>query len=222
MALREPEGKELMTPERWNEIYDGFKAVLEQELGDRAKYLDEAFPHDLTLRDEVARLLRDAQEAESQGFLKGPAWIVDDIPLFLPDFKHGDSEFSTIEYIGHGGMGVVYKAYQSNFDRWVALKLISPSHLSTAADKERFRTEAQSMARLRHANIVTIHETGEYHGRPYFVMELIEGKSLQDRVKEFADHPRDAAALMETVALAVQHAHQRLILHNDLSDRCAG
>jgi len=205
-----------MTPERWTEINKAFSAALDQEPDDRRKYLEEAIAHDAPLREEVARLLRDAQEAESEGFLRGPAWVIDDIPLFLPDFRDGDSEFSSIEYIGQGGMGVVYKAYQKNFDRWVALKFGSPSHLISSADLERFRSEAQSMARLRHPNIVTIHETGDYRGRPYFVMELIEGNSLINRVKEFIDRPREAAALMETVAHAVHHAHQRRILHNDL------
>ncbi len=205
-----------MRSERWTEINQAFSAVLDQAPGDRGKYINAAFAHDAALRDELARLLRDAQEAESDGFLREPAWVIDDIPLFLPDFRSGDSEFSRIEYIGQGGMGVVYKAYQKNFDRWIALKFISPSHLSSSTDLERFRAEAQSMARLRHPNIVTVHETGEYEGRPYFIMELIDGKSLNERVKDFVDRPRDAAALMETVALAVHHAHQRRVLHNDL------
>ncbi len=205
-----------MTPERWTEINAAFSAALDHVPGDRGKYLEEAFAHDASLREEVARLLREGQEAESVGFLREPAWVADDTPLFLPDFKDGDSEFSGIEYLGEGGMGVVYKAYHKNFERWVALKFSSPSHLMNSADLDRFRVEAQSMARLRHPNIVTVHETGEYQGRPYFIMELIDGKSLHDRVKEFVDRPRDAAALIGTVALAVHHAHQRRVLHNDL------
>lgn len=205
-----------ITSERWTEINQAFSAALDQAPGDRGKYLDAACAQDAALREEVERLLRDAQEAEGEGFLREPAWVIDDIPLFLPDFKHGDSEFSGIEYIGQGGMGVVYKAYHKNFDRWVALKFSSPSHLISPADLERFRAEAQSMARLKHPNIVTVHETGEHNGRPFFKMELVEGKSLSERVKDFIDRPRDAAALMETVAMAVHHAHQRRVLHNDL------
>jgi eukaryotic-like serine/threonine-protein kinase len=205
-----------MTPERWTEISAAFSAALDQAPAARGKYLDETLAHDAALRDEVARLLRDAEEAESRGFMREPAWVMDDIPLHLPDFKGGDSEFSGVEYIGQGGMGVVYKAYQKNFDRWVALKFISPSHISSAQDLERFRREGQSMARLRHPNIVTVHETGDYQGRPYFVMELIDGRSLGDRAEEFIDRPLEAAALVEIVALAVHHAHQRRVLHNDL------
>jgi serine/threonine-protein kinase len=205
-----------MTPERWTEINTVFSAVLEKEPGSRVAYLNQAFGNDAALRDEVARLLRDCEDAERAEFLREAAWVADDIPLFLPDFRDGDSEFQQIEYIGQGGMGVVYKAYEKNFERWVALKFIYPSHLTNSADRERFRAETQSMAKLKHPNIVTVHETGEYQGRPYFVMDLIEGETLNSRVKEFLDRPRETAALMETVALAVHHAHQRRILHNDL------
>jgi eukaryotic-like serine/threonine-protein kinase len=205
-----------MTPERWTEISNAFSAVLEREPAARGQYLEQAFGDDAALREEVGRLLRDAEEAESRGFMREPAWVIDDIPFYLPDFKGGDSEFSQIEYIGQGGMGVVYKAYQKTFDRWVALKFISPSHLANPVDLDRFRTEGQSMAQLRHPNIVTVHETGEYQGRPYFVMELIEGPSLRDCVDEFIGRPQQAAALVEAIALAVHHAHQRRVLHNDL------
>ena len=205
-----------MTPERWTDINAAFSAVLDREPGERGKYLDEAFAHDASLREEVARLLRADQDAESEGFLVDPVWVVRDTPLFLPDFKDGDSEFSGIEYLGEGGMGVVYKAYHKNFERWVALKFSSQSHLMSSADLDRFRAEAQNMARLRHPNIVTVHETGDYQGRPYFIMDLIDGQSLHDKVNGFVDRPRDAAALVEKVAMAVHHAHQRRVLHNDL------
>jgi len=205
-----------MTPERWTEINEAFAATLDREPVEREKYLAEAFAHDAELHAEVIRLLRDAREADSHRFLIEPAWVIDDIPLYLPDFRNGDSEFSAIEYIGQGGMGVVYKAYEKNLDKWVALKFSSPPHLIASADVEQFRAEAQSMARLRHPNIVTIHETGEHNGRPYFVMELIDGKPLNERVQEFVGRPEDAAALLERVASAVHHAHQRRVLHNDL------
>src|SRR5262245_5829866 len=161
-----------MTPKRWLKVHEAFSAALDRDPLDRNKFLAETFSDDADLQLQVARLLRDAEQADGDGFLKEPAWVIDDIPLFLSDFRHGDSEFSQIEYIGQGGMGVVYKAYQKHFDRWVALKFTSPSRLLSPSDVERFRSEAQSMARLRHPNIVTVHETGEHDGHPFFVMEL--------------------------------------------------
>ena len=128
-----------MRSERWPEICEAFSAVLDQEPGARGKYMDQAYAHDAELREEVAHLLRDAQEADSKRCLTEPVGVIDDIPLVLPDFRSGDSEFSEIKYIGRGGMGVVYKAYEENFDRRVALKFISPSHLRSSADLERFR-----------------------------------------------------------------------------------
>jgi serine/threonine-protein kinase len=208
-----------VTPERWAQINAAFSAVLDQDPPDQVNYLNKALPDDATLRDEVAGLLRDAQLAESQGFLCPPPWLIDNIPLCLPDFRRGDSEYSQIQYIGHGGMGVVYRAYNNGLDKWVALKLSPPAHLGTARDRHRFR-EAQNMARLDHPNIVRVLSTGEYEeGRPYFEMDLIERKdgcSLHDHLEEYVERPQRAAELMETVALAVHHAHQRGILHNDL------
>jgi eukaryotic-like serine/threonine-protein kinase len=203
----------MTTPEHWAQIHGAFSAAREHEPGDRDEYLAATFGGDAALREAVIRLLRDAREADAAGFLKEPPWVLEDVPLMLPDFKNGDSDFSAIEYIGQGGMGVVYKAYDRNFGRWVALKFSSPSRLIGAAGVERFRSEAQSMARLRHPNIVTVHETGEYQGHLYFVMDLIEGAPLDER--DLVERPREAAALLATVAMAVHHAHQRRILHND-------
>ena len=205
-----------MTPERWEQISETLSEVLDHEPTDRGRFLDDLLTRDPQLQEEVAHLLRAFEEADSQNFLKEPAWIIDDIALCLPDFKNGDSEYSRIEYIGHGGMGVVYKAYQSNLERLVALKMSAPPHLATLAERERFRIEAQNMARLKHLNIVTVHEIGEHQGRGYFAMELIEGDSLNSRLADYAERPRDAASLLETVAQAVHHAHQRRVLHNDL------
>ena len=109
MALRAPEGEMTMTvmtpitPERWRQVYAAFSAVLDQEPAHRAVYLARAFGDDAVLRDEVKRLISDAETAESQGLLQAPAWIIDDIPFRLPDFRNGNSEYSQIEYIGHGG-----------------------------------------------------------------------------------------------------------------------
>ncbi len=134
------------------------------------------------------------------------------IPCRLPDF----GRYSQIKYLGHGGMGVVYKAYDTELKISVALKMTLPGHLITAEEVSRFRVEAQSMAKLRHPNIVRVFDVDEHDGRPFLSMELVEGGSLNDHLHRFAADPRSAAELMVNVARAVHHAHQRRILHRDL------
>jgi len=90
--------------------------------------------------------------------------------------------YDLVKVIARGGMGVVYKARQRGLSRWVALKMILAGSLASRAFVQRFQTEAQMIARLRHPNIVSIHELGEEEGQSYFAMEYIEGEDLAERV----------------------------------------
>ncbi|MFO0878416.1 MAG: WD40 repeat domain-containing serine/threonine-protein kinase [Gemmataceae bacterium] len=118
--------------------------------------------------------------------------------------------------LGRGGMGVVYKARQISLNRIVALKMILAGGHSGALDCERFRKEAEAIARLSHPNVVQIHEIGEHEGRPFLSLEYVEGGSLQDLLRQQPLTPRQSAALIRTLALAIQAAHDVGLVHRDL------
>jgi WD40 repeat protein len=124
--------------------------------------------------------------------------------------------YDLLEELGRGGMGVVYKARHLHLNRVVALKMILAGDHAGAQELARFRAEAEAAARLQHPNIVQIHEIGEHEGRPFFSLEFVEGVTL---AKSLAGAPlpaRRAAQLVETLARAMDHAHQCGVVHRDL------
>jgi hypothetical protein len=124
--------------------------------------------------------------------------------------------YEVLGELGRGGMGVVYKARQVALDRLVALKLVLAGGHAEAVDLARFKTEAEAIARLQHPYIVQIHEIGEHHGLPYFVLEYCSGGSLADQLDGTPRLPGAAAQLVEVLAGAMHAVHQQGIIHRDL------
>jgi len=118
--------------------------------------------------------------------------------------------------VGCGGMGTVYKALQSRLNRHVAIKIMSRSRTSLRRLDERFRVEAELVARLRHPNIVQIHETGETDTSRYIVLEYIGGGNLARRLGGKPQSERWSAELMLTICRAIDYAHGQGIIHRDL------
>jgi serine/threonine-protein kinase len=118
--------------------------------------------------------------------------------------------------LGHGGMGVVYKARHLRLNRTVALKMLLAGAYAVPRELARFQREAEAVASLRHANIVQVYDVADFEGRPYFTMEFVEGGSLATKLAGTPQPPGQAAALAATLAEAVQVAHQGGIVHRDL------
>ncbi len=125
-------------------------------------------------------------------------------------------DYLLLEVLGHGGMGVVYKAKQLSLQRVVALKVVRSAASASPADLERFAQEASLSARLDHPAIVPVYEVGTCRGHPFLGMKCIDGGSLDKHLARFKADPKATAALLAEVARAVHHAHQRGVLHRDL------
>ena len=128
----------------------------------------------------------------------------------------GLSQFELLAELGRGGMGVVYKARHRALNRIVALKMILDGKHAHSEHHERFRIEAEAVARLRHPNIVQLYDLGEADGCPFVTLEMLEGGSLTDRLKGTTQTGRAAAELVATLATAMHAAHQAGIVHRDL------
>jgi eukaryotic-like serine/threonine-protein kinase len=125
--------------------------------------------------------------------------------------------YQLVEKLGQGGMGVVYRAFDTLLHRVVAVKLISGSVESGTEQRERFFREARAAGQLSHRHIITIHDLGEHEGQPYLAMEYLEGEDLQRRLGR-----PDRMSLAHKVGLAIEicegleYAHARGIVHRDI------
>lgn len=125
-------------------------------------------------------------------------------------------DFTLLDKIAEGGMGVVYRAKQKRLNRVVALKMIRSGRLADAEEIQRFHREAEAAAKLEHPGIVPIYQVGEANGQHYFAMAFVRGRSLAEMIREQPIPPKRAAVYVKKVALAVHYAHQRGIIHRDI------
>jgi len=137
-------------------------------------------------------------------------------PLLPADIAKYFPQLEILECLGRGGMGVVYKARQPRLDRLVALKILAPEKENDAHFAERFTREAQALARLSHANIVTVHDFGEADGLCYLIMEFVDGANLRQLLQSRHIAPEEALAIVPKICEALQYAHDQGIVHRDI------
>ena len=133
-------------------------------------------------------------------------------PAELPSIRGYDVQ----AVLGHGGMGIVYKAWHLRLNRAVALKMLLVGGCARPQELERFLREAEAVAGLHHPNIVQVFDVGDLDRCPYFTMELVEGGSLAQKLGGAPQPALKAAAMVKTLADAIHTAHQKGIVHRDL------
>jgi serine/threonine protein kinase len=204
-------------PERWATIERLYHEALTRPERERAAFLERECRDDEALRLEVHSLLRRAASAEN--FLESPAALAGaptmgqpSAPL-LTGLRLGVYEVQMP--LGAGGMGVVYRALDTNLNRPVAIKFLSDD-LADPGARRRFQREAQTASSLNHPHILTVHDAGEFEGRQYLVTELVDGGTLREWEKSATRSWRQTVELLIGVADGLAAAHQAGILHRDI------
>ena len=128
--------------------------------------------------------------------------------------RFGHYEISGV--IARGGMGVIYRAFDTRLKRDVALKTILVGAFASEEERHRFRTEAEAAARLDHPNVVPIYDVGEIDGVLYYSMKLVKAGTLSERIQRDPPSPVDCAVLVEKLARGIAGAHALGIIHRDL------
>jgi non-specific serine/threonine protein kinase len=113
-------------------------------------------------------------------------------------------------------MGEVFRARDTRLGRPVALKLLAGTMTADSSSLERFRREAQAIAALNHPNVCTVYDIGEHEGRPFLVMELMEGQTLRDRIADRPFSNEDLTAIMVQILEGLEAAHGAGIVHRDI------
>lgn len=223
-----------VTPEitraRWRRAFAVCEAAAALPVNEREAYLQTACAKDPALLQAARNLLHAETEAETSDFLETPpqlpaaktvvpeTTLID--PFTEPHAAVGQQAgaYRLTRFLERGGMGEVYLAKRADgmFDRKVAVKLIRAD--LNEKEYRRFRREVQILADLKHPNLVTLHDAGRMKdGRPYLVMEYVEGDNLRDWLKTQPTPPRDTVAEIARQACAGLHAaHQAGVIHRDI------
>ncbi len=142
-----------------------------------------------------------------------------ELALAMRDERRRFGRYVLLEEIGRGGMGVVYRAFDTAMARTVALKVVLTHDSGNPVTAERFRREARAAARLRHPAILNVYEFGEREGRTYFVMDYIAGKTLDAWIADAAPSRDALVSALAQLARALDHAHRAGIVHRDVKPR---
>jgi len=212
-----------MKPERWKKIEQIYNSAIELDVNRREAFLKQACVGDESIRKEVQKLLELNTDAEK--FIESPAieklahGIAEDAELAKEPSSiigKSNSRYQIVEELGRGGMGEVYRAKDRKLGRDVAIKIL-PKEFAQDNDRiARFRREAKLLASLNHSNIAALYELEESGETHFLVLELIEGETLADRLKQGPIQVEESLKLALQIAEALEAAHEKGVIHRDL------
>jgi eukaryotic-like serine/threonine-protein kinase len=205
-----------MDPERWNHIEEVYHRAILCVPGERETFLEGACAGDDALRREVEALLAvsTGNRFETPALQVAAQMVSDPAGSVLTGRRIGAYQIQA--RIGAGGMGEVYQARDTKLGRGVAIKVLPRSFAADADRLARFEREARMLAALNHPHIATIYGTEELDGTQGLVLELVEGPTLAERIAQGPLPIKEALAVAQQIAEALEAAHEQAIVHRDL------
>jgi serine/threonine protein kinase/sugar lactone lactonase YvrE len=204
-----------MLAERWQRIETLYHSALDQRPEDRRSYLERRCGDDEALLREVESMLASDNLAASFLETQEPEGKNQAVEAQLPPGAQ-IGPYTILEFLRAGGMGEVYKARDTRLDRIVAVKFLPAAIATDTVALERFRQEARALSALNHPRICTVYDVGDHAGRPFLVMEFLEGGSLRDRIAGKPVPIPDLLNFARQICEGLQAAHANGIVHRDV------